>query len=216
MKKYSLIVPNRVETLGNIKNYGKAHDFVWRNIGLTEEPDEKVFYLYLKVKSKRTDVFRDLFSPEGLLVSPKLKLILEKFKLPEHRFYPATIVHKNKEYEYHWLQISMLLSMPFKQNPVNKTKTVISSEEDSNTYAYQLGSKQGKDVESPSEMADIGDKSEVWLYQNLLPYDIFRVQNTIRSKFCLMPFIISQELKAALIENKITGIGIIDANIQAE
>jgi hypothetical protein len=213
MKKYSLITPIKEEIGFKTKNYEKASDFIWRNKVLTQEYNEKDFYLLMKVKAKKTDVIQDLFKPEGMLISNKLKLVLEKFKLPTHRFYPATIVHKNVEYEYHWFQINM----PFERHPVNKQKTLHSEEYDPNRYGYQVGAKPIKDIESVPITTDMGTKSEVWLYQDLLPYDLFSVRSkSIRTKFCPMPFIISQELRAALIENKITGIGIIDANIQAE
>jgi hypothetical protein len=214
MKKYSLVAQTVGEIVPKTKNnYGKVFGFIGRNTLLSEVPEEKDFFLFMKVKAKRTDVIQDFFTPQGMLVSHRLKLILEKFKLPTHRFYPATIVHKNVEYEYHWFQINM----PFERHPVNKQKTLHSEEYDPTTYGYQVGAKPIKDIESVPITTDMGTKSEVWLYQDLLPYDLFSVRSkSIRTKFCPMPFIISQELKAALIENKITGIGIIDANIQAD
>jgi hypothetical protein len=213
MKKYSLIVPPMVGEPFTIKNWGKAHSFIEVNGNLVAEPKQNEFHLSMKSKAKRTDVIREFFTPYGLLVSHKLKLILEKFKLPEHRFYPSTIVHKNKEYEYHWLQINT----PLRWFPIDAKKSIVSEEFDHNTFAYQPGVKPTKGVEPTYATNDVGLKSEIWLYKDQVPYDLFRDGDLyIRSRCCTMPFVISQELKAALIENKITGIGIIDANIQAE
>lgn len=137
MKKYSLIVPPMVGEPFTIKDSSKAFGFIYRNGILANNPDEKDFYLSLKYKAKRTDIIKDFFTSDGLLVSHKLKLILETFKLPEHRFYPATIVHKKIEYKYHWLRIIT----PLRWFPIDAKKSIVSKKFDHNTFAYQPGVK---------------------------------------------------------------------------
>ncbi len=62
--------------------------------------------IILKKKSRLVDVINDhgAIGGYGFVISPKLKGILEKYRLTPTRFYPVTVLHDNTEYDYYWMQ----------------------------------------------------------------------------------------------------------------
>jgi hypothetical protein len=57
----------------------------------------------LNNKSKLTDVLSASMISFGFLVNEKVKNILSQYKLPDHRFYPASVLHNNKLHTgYFW------------------------------------------------------------------------------------------------------------------
>lgn len=62
-------------------------------------------------KSKITDIISAATISDGLIISHNLKNVLETFNLKQTRFYPASILHKEKKYtNYYWLHIYTNLS----------------------------------------------------------------------------------------------------------
>tara|TARA_B100000609_G_C17068546_1_gene357841 strand:- start:55 stop:699 length:645 start_codon:yes stop_codon:yes gene_type:complete len=57
----------------------------------------------MEPKAKLTDVVSaSNITARGLLCNDKVRDILEKHKLCEHRFYPATLIYQNSVFDYHW------------------------------------------------------------------------------------------------------------------
>lgn len=60
-------------------------------------------YFILHKNAKLTDVLSTAMISYGFVLNDKVKKILEQFKLPPHKFYPAIVEHKGTFYEnYHW------------------------------------------------------------------------------------------------------------------
>lgn len=60
----------------------------------------------LEPKAKLTDIVSaSNISARGLLMNEKTKNIFEQFNLPEHKFYPATLIVKSNKLQYYWLHI---------------------------------------------------------------------------------------------------------------
>lgn len=76
-----------------------------RNKFLTFQPNLDSFQLHSK--AKMTDLLSNgLTGAFGILISDKLKNVLEKYKIVSHKFYPAKIALKNEIFEnYYWMQI---------------------------------------------------------------------------------------------------------------
>lgn len=90
---YDLKKPNSVHNIP----FDKYPDF---------EPD--LSYFVLVQKAKLTDVISlGYIIANGFLISEKLKTIFEKFKLPEHKYYPARVLHKNTLHNnYYWMHFA--------------------------------------------------------------------------------------------------------------
>jgi hypothetical protein len=58
----------------------------------------------LEEKAILTDVVSPSnISAKGMLVNEKVKNILSNFTLMEHKYYPATLIHKEQKLNYYWL-----------------------------------------------------------------------------------------------------------------
>lgn len=63
-------------------------------------------YFILHNRARFTDLLSEAVTGGGgLLVSPKLKSILEQFNLIPHHFYPAKVKHKDSFYPYFWIHL---------------------------------------------------------------------------------------------------------------
>lgn len=60
----------------------------------------------LNKKSKLTDVLSVLEINTGFLISPKVKKILDQFKLMRHQYFDATIETDNGTFNYYWLHLT--------------------------------------------------------------------------------------------------------------
>ena len=59
--------------------------------------------LRLHNKSKRTNfIDKSAGLTFGIVIDERFKNILTKFKLPKHKFYPISVFHKDRVYEYYW------------------------------------------------------------------------------------------------------------------
>lgn len=161
--------------------------------------------IILKKKSRLVDVINDhgAIGGYGFVISPKLKGILEKYRLTPTRFYPVIVLHDNTEYDYYWMQnltIDNLHWIDFSQSIFMDTK---------GSYDWELASEI-KFNDASSLLA----KKETYtsLYPIMIhslvlnekyndnPYDFFyfnKLQNGAT---------ISEKLKAELEKEKITGL----------
>lgn len=62
-------------------------------------------YFIIHNKAKPTDLLSVAVIYGGFLISTKLKKLLEKFNLPIHKFYNARVLYKNEYYEYYWMHV---------------------------------------------------------------------------------------------------------------
>lgn len=60
----------------------------------------------LDKKAKLTDfISQAIILARGFLINQKVKEIFEQFNLGQHKFYPATVIHKENKYQYFWLHL---------------------------------------------------------------------------------------------------------------
>ena len=110
-------------------NY-KAHNSVH---ALSDEVDEpNLDYFVVHNKAKLSDLLSVSVIHGGFLVSKTFKELLERFHLPNHRFYPARVYHRRKFYEYYWMHIICNLT-----DEVNYEKSAFKIYYN---YAHNLGS----------------------------------------------------------------------------
>jgi hypothetical protein len=62
-------------------------------------------YFIVHAKAKLTDLLSATTVDGGFLISPRFKMLWEKFILTSHRFYPAKVLYKKRFYEFYWLHI---------------------------------------------------------------------------------------------------------------
>ncbi|MGB3145715.1 MAG: hypothetical protein WBB24_16570 [Maribacter sp.] len=80
----------------------KAHDSFW-NVKYTEFPDfVPNLQFKLNPRAKTTDIVSAVGLSHGFVVNDSVRLLLKKFKLPEHAFYPLKLFTKNSTLDYFW------------------------------------------------------------------------------------------------------------------
>lgn len=95
--KYYKIIPYEVS---NLKELEKPIQISYnKSIGKIESR----YLIELKKSIKQTDFIYLKNLPFGYIVSPKLKKILEKHKLPASQFYPIPVLKENKIKTHYWL-----------------------------------------------------------------------------------------------------------------
>ena len=156
-------------------------------------------YFILDQKAKLTDLLSNMISPFGFLISEKMKKVFEQFKLPEHGFYPATVAAGNiKLDKYFWFlpncnlsdQVDYPKTTFYSKDTFNNVeKLVINNLED----VFEIRSKIGytKKIVSEKIYFKSGFK---------LDYDLIMIGGFDFNIY------LSEGLKSALINEKITGI----------
>lgn len=102
MKYYNIGNTNEIEVIGfypqTERTKGYHVDSV-NNILSNSFPDYTPQYgLTLSPKSIATDIIDRGILDFGMVISQKFKSVLEKFKLPPHRFYPIDVLGSDKKY----------------------------------------------------------------------------------------------------------------------
>lgn len=176
-------------------------------------PDfEPVFStLHLGNKPILTDFIHSIgfFGGAGFLVSERLLEILKNYKLPQHRFYQLPkYVYNGKNFQYYWLQIlirdddySMIdfeKSTFVKSDIFDEDSTILTfANEESLLHAFEnLNRVQEKLVEDKIYLKDLSEKTDLFSIHRLFNHN----------------FLISENLKNALIENKVTGINDLESS----
>ena len=62
-------------------------------------------HFVLAGKARPTDLLSVAVINGGFLISEKFKKILEQFKLPTHKFYPAKVKRRNELLDYYWMHM---------------------------------------------------------------------------------------------------------------
>ncbi len=70
-------------------------------------PDfEPEIIVQLEKKAKLTDIVSHLnFLCRGLFINEKVKNILEQFNLPDHKFYPGSLIYQDQKLSYFWFHL---------------------------------------------------------------------------------------------------------------
>jgi hypothetical protein len=215
MKYYLLEEAMRTEETGDqhpqILKMSKKQDFdddngvyVFARISLPQtNPDLR--FLLLDKAAKITDVISTvMLSMTGLLISEKVKNLLNKYKLPEHRYYEAYVLDQvnNVEYKYYWLQ--MVVNYDLRYLDISKSSFVIATTSIIKTPPIPIEIASYEDYrEKQSKMSSkqIIKVSRATLNSGCNE-DIFKIPGLTNS------WIISDVLKESLIKNKITGVTI--------
>ena len=181
---YDFTKPNSIHKL----RYNKLPDF---------QPD--LDYFVLEKKAKPTDLISVSISPFGFLIGEKFKSILEKFTLPEHEFYPATLaVGDSKLDSYFWFLPIYNLS-----DQVDYSKTIFYSKDTFNNV-------EKLDINSPEDVKEqwpkIGYTKKI-VSENIYFKSGFKLNLDL---FMIGVFdfniYLSEGLKSTLINEKITGL----------
>ena len=156
-------------------------------------------------QSKITDILTGGNMLLGLAVNEKFKTLVSQFNLPPHKYYPLTIKCRGKEYNYYWLHITLL---PTETKPVNLDRTLFTKYKDNNHTSVEGAYKFNSLREAADNRAMIDGDAELWLEKSAFQYDLFNIR-LLWVYEC--QYIISERLRNALVENKITGIEISEA-----
>ncbi len=168
-------------------------------------PDfEPIYGLDLHPNSKQTDLIDKASLDFGFVVSEKLKLILEMFKLPPHKFYRIDVFGAN--IQYYWLhyitKIDKYLDMKNTEIEIynNRPPFIVQEVKIFNSYNEMIEFKKNLPYNLAVRYKKITLKSE---FPN---YDLFEVTGI--QYFTL----ISQKLKNELFHQDISGLEIIEFN----
>lgn len=154
---------------------------------------------------KITDSLRGGNDGLGMMLNNKLKQVLSQFNLPPNKSYPFTVKHRGKEYNYYFLHITRL---PASTDPVNLDRTVYMKYADMDFKEVE-GKYKFKSLSEASESnGRINKHAELWLEKSAYQYDLFNIRPMMTDE---CQYIISERLRNALVENKITGIEITEA-----
>jgi hypothetical protein len=189
-----------------IKNWGLFSQFISDNCEYfnfaKNEPTAAACDWKMLSKIKRTDTITG-FNSHGFALSDKFQQVLNKYRLPPHRFYTVQVTHKQKIFtNYAWMH---LLLLPDKPSPIDFTKTQFFP-----VHSYGA-------IDHPAYFENIEDAffrnqylketSEVHLTAAASCYDILHFRGGLGQCF------VSETLKNALVDANITGIEIIEAPI---
>ncbi|WP_290840029.1 hypothetical protein [Flavobacterium sp.] len=186
------------------------------NMSYWEHPDfEPIFgQLLLKVTGKKatkrpTDFLAaaGLYGGLGYVMSGKAKSVIEKFKLPEHRFYalPAyTLEATGETFHYYYLHILVADDnydfIDFPASTFERTDFL-----GENGQPIAIGSaEEWKDIRKNMDELEENIREVDLVLSDLfhkLDPDLFRIQHFLNSEF-----IMSERLKNALEENDISGL----------
>jgi hypothetical protein len=183
--------------------------YVLSRISLPDtNPDLK--HLVLDKKAKITDVLSAaMLRLNGFLITDRVKNILTKYRLPEHRFYYAEVTDmKKNKYPYYWLQMKVDYA-DLKYVDIAKSEFVVKNDSiiiDPKEKTTRIEVESLQDFNAKKE--NLSDKkirlSRVVLNKDFAdtPLDIFTIP------YFSNGWIISEKLKDELIKTKITGVTI--------
>lgn len=160
----------------------------------------------LHSKSKKIDYISCSNSFFGMLVSPKLKNLLIKHKLPAHQVFPAKIKHYNKYYDYFLINIyeDALHYIDFEASRFYQGTAAGSWTKDININSIEEYTRMSKNMPQMSDGMDTFVLiSELRLREDIIDTDVFRLRRLLTHYF------VSEKLKNELIENHITGVDFI-------
>ena len=192
-KGYDYDAPNSIDEVGRF--YTSLPDF---------EPNFNSFVLHNQAKP--TDFLSNALASNGYLISERVKELLSKFNLPEHKFYPAKILFKKEHLsiKYYWF------------HPIRNFKKFVDYKNSEffiyKNYSQNIGSI---DVQSEQDYLEknaslIMNDSTLCIWASKVKFlDQFplNIDLFVISKFNTDTFI-SKRLSQSFIDDKITGLDI--------
>ncbi|MFN8294871.1 MAG: hypothetical protein U0T69_01690 [Chitinophagales bacterium] len=160
----------------------------------------------LDKKAKLTDfISQSIISSRGLLINKKVKDILEQFRLPEHKFYPAKIFHKNEVFQYFWLHL-----IDNNYDDIDYSKSIFYE-------GYTAGwKKENVTLNCFEDLIELRNKDFKLIFaENLVFKDSQKYTNfdMLLYSYLHQDIIISKEVISSFVEKKITGYRIIEQDI---
>ncbi len=187
-------------------NYS-ANDSVW-NISHNVFPDYMPnLNSYLLDKEAKLTDFVSKNSPYfGFLVSEKAKQVLQRFHLPIHKFYPASIIKQDKNKENYFLfhYISDFSSVIDYPKSIFSVVQVLKIKEN---FTVNNENELLQKIESVLPYSKVVSKKISIQQGNKINYDLFLISSNDPRTY------ISHRLKTALEEAHITGIEIVPTDV---
>ncbi|MDO6852609.1 hypothetical protein Q4599_03405 [Cellulophaga lytica] len=207
MKYYSIGKSNEIDIIGfypQTKRTSKSGFYIGdynseRQVNPGEFPDfEPNFGLDINSEAKETDVLDSASCLSfGLIISKKLKLILEEYALPPHRFYPIKVYDSIEQYYWFHYISKIEKYIDFKSTTieiyVNRPPFKIQEIKTFNSQEELMNFKREMSYKSSMKFKSI------CLTENFPKYDLFEI--TGAQYFTL----ISHKLMKRLKDEKITG-----------
>ena len=193
----------------------KTMDSCW---GLVDEefPNFKPDLRFdLEKGSKLTDLVSSGVDVPGFMINERVKNIFEQCKLPEHRYYEASVKdHKGVVHPYYYLHI-----MPNDYSMVDFDKTIFKKTEEPMKIWPELAFQNVEEIKKAPEI-QIKNVAEMKKYEDeffpnlYVVLDVLRIHD--REKYDMLYFpdvdvntkYISEKLANMLKSEKITGIGL--------
>ncbi len=167
-------------------------------------PNLSAFQLHKK--AKLTDFVSTVNPYFGFLLNERTKQLLDRFKLPPHKFYDADIQQNNKIHNAYFL--FHFISDFSDKIDFNKTIFYLwDTFEESESFQVSNVDELKKKYKSVSSLVSIKSHKIVFQKRHTFDFDIFRLSFFDTSTY------ISQRLKTALEEANITGIEIVPTDV---
>lgn len=194
----------------------KSQDSCWSLVD-EEFPNFKPDLRFdLERGAKLTDVVSSGVDVPGFMINERVKNIFEQCKLPEHRYYEATVTdHKGVVHPYYCLHI-----LPNDYSMIDFDKTIFKKTEEPMKIWPELAFQNMEEIKNAPEIR-IKSLEEMKKYEDeLFPNDIYVVLDVLRihdsEKYDMLFFpnvdvnvkYISEKLANMLKSEKITGIGL--------
>ena len=194
----------------------KTMDSCWSLVN-DEFPDFKPDLRFnLEKGSKLTDVVSSGVDVPNFMINERVKNIFEQCKLPEHRYYEATVTdHKGVVHPYYCLHI-----LPNDYSMIDFDKTIFKKTEEPMKTWPELAFSNVKKIKDAPEI-QIKDLEELEKYkEEFFPNDLYvvldvlRIHDSEKYDMLFLPDVdvttkyISEKLANMLKSEKITGIGL--------
>ena len=151
--------------------------------------------------AKLTDVLKTLaISASGFVISERLKMLLESYKLERHEFIPVDIISKDQTYNYYFLHfygLDMVHCLDYQQSIFHITEFEIEDLGTMKFDSYESYQKYMK--ENDKDYSIMTHLEHLVLKEEFKDLDFFSVPQFYHEMF------VSERLKQCLEDNHITG-----------
>lgn len=179
-------------------------------------PDFKIdMRFYLEKGSKLTDVVRSCVHVPGFMINERVKNIFEQCKLPDHRYYEATVTdHKGVVHPYYCLHI-----IPNDYSMIDFDKTIFKKTTEPMKIWPELAFSNVEEIKNAPEIRikSLEEKekyNEEFSHKLYVVLDVLRIHDSEKYDMLFFPDVdvctkyISEKLADMLKSEKITGIGL--------
>jgi hypothetical protein len=166
-------------------------------------------YFIVHSKARLSDILSVATIYGGFLISEKLKTVLEQFKLPTHKFYPARLQYKKQFYNYYWMHIICNLT-DYVDYP-NSTFFVYHNFSKNLGYINIASKDELIQKEENLKELNPGKTVAIWAERIVLSASFNRKLDLFKISNFDSRYYISESLQQAVVEAKITGCSITEA-----